>query len=94
LGHLQITTQNQKNGKNSDLQADNSYFQHKDIKKGGGKKIRYSTCPQTSPTNLNSKLTFIPYTRTAVVKEGEQQNLGATEKRRSCKIEPIVLQMG
>jgi hypothetical protein len=95
LGHLQITTQNQKNGQNSDLQSDNSYFQHKDIGKGGGKKkLRHSTCPQTSPTNLNNKLTFIPYTRTAVVEEGEQQKLGATEKRRSCKIEPIVLQMG
>jgi hypothetical protein len=34
------------------------------------------------------------HTRTAVVEEGEQQKLGATEKRRSCKIEPIVLQMG
>jgi hypothetical protein len=93
LGYLQITTQNQKNGQNSDLQADNLYFQHKDIGKGGKKKLRHSTCPQTSPTNLNNKLTFIPYTRTAVVEEGEQQKLGATEKR-SYKIEPIVLQMG
>ncbi len=91
---LLITTQNQKNGQNSDLQADNLYFQHKDIGKGGKKKLRHSTCPQTSPTNLNNKLTFIPYTRTAVVEEGEQQKLGATEKRRSYKIEPIVLQMG
>ncbi len=69
-------------------------FSTKTLGRGIKKKLRHSTCPQTSPTNLNNKLTFIPYTRTAVVEEGEQQKLGATEKRRSYKIEPIVLQMG
>jgi hypothetical protein len=75
-----------KTEKNSDLQAENPYFQHKDIKKGGKKKLRYSTCPQTSPTNLNNKSTFIPYTRTAVVEEGWElpRKEGAAKLNRLC----------